>query len=204
MTVEATIEISSQPVSPEDRVRAELYSLIGNLLLVVPSQITLDQLSHLQGDDGDVGSAVNALAQIAKSMNPANVEREFNVLFIGMGRGEILPYASYYLTGFLHEKPLADLRNSMRSLGIQRKDGIPEPEDHLGSLCEMMAGMITGNFGQVMSLQSQKDFFNAHIAPWAAHCFSDLEKAESAVLYAPVGSLGLLLMEIEQESFRIE
>ena len=204
MTVEATIEISSQPVSPEDRVRAELYSLIGNLLLAVPSQITLDQLSHLQGDDGDVGSAVNALAQIAKSMNPANVEREFNVLFIGMGRGEILPYASYYLTGFLHEKPLADLRNSMRSHGMQRKDGIPEPEDHLGSLCEMMAGMITGNFGQVMSLQTQKEFFNAHIAPWAAHCFSDLEKAESAVLYAPVGSLGLLLMEIDQESFRIE
>ena len=204
MTVEATIEISPQPVSPEDRVRAELYSLIGNLLLAVPSQITLDQLSHLQGDDGDVGSAVNALAQIAKSMNPANVEREFNVLFIGMGRGEILPYASYYLTGFLHEKPLADLRNSMRSHGIQRKEGIPEPEDHLGSLCEMMAGMITGNFGQVMSLQTQKEFFNAHIAPWASHCFSDLEKAENALLYAPVGSLGRLFVEIEQESFRIE
>ena len=124
----------------------------------MPSQTTLDQLSQLQGDDGDVGSAVNALAQIAKSMNPAAVEREFNVLFIGMGRGEVLPYASYYLTGFLHEKPLADLRNSMRGYGIQRKDGIPEPEDHLGSLCEMMAGMITGGFGQVMTLQSQKNF----------------------------------------------
>ena len=204
MTVEATIEMSSQPISPEDQVRAELYSLLGNLLLEVPSQTTLDQLSQLQGDDGDVGSAVNALAQIAKSINPAAVEREFNVLFIGMGRGEVLPYASYYLTGFLHEKPLADLRNSMRGYGIQRKDGIPEPEDHLGSLCEMMAGMITGGFGQVMTLQSQKEFFNAHIAPWAAHCFSDLEKAESAVLYAPVGSLGRLMMEIEQESFRIE
>ena len=95
MTVEATIEMSSQPISPEDQVRAELYSLLGNLLLEVPSQTTLDQLSQLQGDDGDVGSAVNALAQIAKSMNPAAVEREFNVLFIGMGRGEVLPYASY-------------------------------------------------------------------------------------------------------------
>jgi TorA maturation chaperone TorD len=204
MTVEATIEMNSQPVSPEDQVRAELYSLLGRLLLEVPSQTTLDQLSQLQGDDGDVGSAVNALAQIAKSMNSAAVEREFNVLFIGMGRGEVLPYASYYLTGFLHEKPLADLRNTMRGYGIQRKDGIPEPEDHLGSLCEMMAGMITGGFGQVMALQSQKEFFNAHIAPWAAHCFSDLEKSESAVLYAPVGSLGRLMMEIEQESFRIE
>lgn len=204
MTVEATIEMSFQPVSPEDQFRANLYSLLGNLLLEVPKQTTLDQLCQLQGVDGEVGSAVNALTQIAKSMDPPSVEREFNVLFIGMGRGEVLPYASYYLTGFLHEKPLADLRNSMRSHGIQRKDGIPEPEDHLGSLCEMMAGMITGGFGHVMPLQIQKEFFNAHIATWAAHCFSDLEKAESAVLYAPVGSLGRLLMEIEQESFRIE
>ena len=131
MTVEATIEMNSQPVSPEDQFRADLYSLLGSLLLEVPNQTTLDQLCQLQGGDGEVGSAVNALAQIAKSMDSPSVEREFNVLFIGMGRGEVLPYASYYLTGFLHEKPLADLRNSMRSHGIQRKDGIPEPEDHL-------------------------------------------------------------------------
>jgi len=204
MTVDATIEMNSSPISPEDQVRANLYSLLGNLLLQIPNQTTLDQLAALEGEPGDVGSAINVLSQIAKSMTPASVEREYNVLFIGVGRGEVLPYASYYLTGFLHEKPLADLRGKMRELGIQRKQGISEPEDHLGALCEMMAGMITGAFGQPMSLQVQKEFFNAHIAPWAAHCFSDLEKAESAVLYAPVGSLGRLLMGIEQESFRIE
>lgn len=204
MAVNATVEMTSPPVAPEDQVRASLYSLLGNLLLEVPDQTTLERLAALVADDGDIGLAVGTLSQIAKSMNPASVEREFNVLFIGVGRGEILPYASYYLTGFLHEKPLADLRAKMRSLGIQRKQGISEPEDHLGALCEMMAGMITGTFGQPLSVQVQKEFFNAHIAPWAAHCFSDLEKAENALLYAPVGSLGRLLVEIEQESFRIE
>ena len=204
MTVNATIEMNASPVAPEDQVRASLYSLLGNLLLQIPNQTTLDQLSALEGEPGDVGSAINALSQIAKSMTPASVEREYNMLFIGVGRGEVLPYASYYLTGFLHEKPLADLRGKMRELGIQRKQGISEPEDHLGALCEMMAGMISGTFGQPMSLQTQKEFFSAHVAPWAAHCFSDLEKAESAVLYAPVGSLGRLLVGIEQESFRIE
>ena len=204
MAVNATVEMTSPPVAPEDQVRASLYSLLGNLLLEVPDQTTLERLAALVADDGDIGLAVGTLSQIAKSMNSASVEREFNVLFIGVGRGEILPYASYYLTGFLHEKPLADLRAKMRSLGIQRKQGISEPEDHLGALCEMMAGMITGTFGQPLSVQVQKEFFNAHIAPWAAHCFSDLEKAENALLYAPVGSLGRLLVEIEQESFRIE
>ena len=196
--------MDNQPIAPEDQVRASLYALLGNLLLQVPDQTTLDQLAALEGEAGDVGSAINALSQIAKSMTPASVEREYNILFIGVGRGEVLPYASYYLTGFLHEKPLADLRGKMRELGIQRKQGVSEPEDHAGALCEMMAGMISGAFGQPMPLQTQKEFFNAHIAPWAAHCFSDLEKAESAVLYAPVGSLGRLLVGIEQESFRIE
>jgi len=204
MTVSATVEMNTPPIAPEDQVRASLYALLGTLLLQIPDQTTLDHLSALEGESGDVGSAIDTLSQIAKSMTPASVEREYNVLFIGVGRGEVLPYASYYLTGFLHEKPLADLRGKMRELGIQRKQGISEPEDHLGALCEMMAGMITGAFGEPMPLQVQKEFFNAHIAPWAAHCFSDLEKAESAVLYAPVGSLGRLLMGIEQESFRIE
>jgi TorA maturation chaperone TorD len=191
-------------VAPEDQARASLYSLLGNLLLQVPDQTTLDQLVALESGEGTLSSTIGTLSQIAKSMNPGSVEREFNVLFIGVGRGEVLPYASYYLTGFLHEKPLADLRAKMRSLGMQRKQGISEPEDHLGALCEMMAGMITGAFGQPMPLQTQKEFFNAHIAPWASHCFSDLEKAENALLYAPVGSLGRLFVEIEQESFRIE
>jgi TorA maturation chaperone TorD len=205
MTVNATVEMTDLPIVPEDQVRASLYALIGNLLLQVPDQTMLDQLAVLtKSNDGDIGVAVDALSQIAKATNPGSAEREFNALFIGVGRGEVLPYASYYLTGFLHEKPLADLRSTMRGLGMRRKEGIAEPEDHLGALCEMMAGMITGAFGQPMPLQVQKEFFNAHIAAWASHCFSDLEKAENALLYAPVGSLGRLVVEIEQESFRIE
>ena len=203
MTMQSTLEID-QPVAPEDQVRANMYSMLGRLMLQAPNTETMKNLVELDGGSSDVGSAVSSLAQIASALDVASVEREFNTLFIGVGRGEILPYASYYLTGFLHEKPLADLRANMRSLGVARKEGIPEPEDHLGSLCEVMAGLITGVFGDPAKIQTQKEFFNAHIGPWAAHCFSDLEKSESAVLYAPVGSLGSLLIEIERESFRIE
>ncbi len=123
MTVESTINVSPSFIAPEDQVRADIYSLLGNLLLKVPSRTTLEQLAALRGEDGVVGSSINTLAQVAMSMDAGSVEREYNVLFIGMGRGEVLPYASYYLTGFLHEKPLADLRGSMRELGIQRKRG---------------------------------------------------------------------------------
>lgn len=203
MTVTTAVETFT-PISPEDQARADLYYLLSTVLLEIPNSDMLIKLSHLEGGDGDIGHAVSALARVAKSVDSASVEREYNVVFIGVGRGDILPYASYYLTGFLHEKPLADLRAAMRSLGLKRRDGVVEPEDHVGSLCEMMAGLITGAFGEPASLQTQKEFFNAHMSAWAAHCFSDLEKAENAVLYAPVGSLGLALMDIENEAFRFE
>lgn len=203
MTVTNAVETYA-PLSPEDQARADLYALLSSLLLEIPTEDVLKKLSQLEGGESDIGSAISALARVARSVDAGSVEREYNVIFIGVGRGDILPYASYYLTGFLHEKPLADLRATMRRLGLKRSEGVVEPEDHLGTLCEMMAGLITGAFGEPASLATQKEFFNAHIAPWAAHCFSDLEKAENAVLYAPVGSLGRALMDIENEAFRFE
>ncbi len=140
---------------------------------------------------------------MAKVSNERAVESEFNALFIGLGRGELLPYASYYMTGFLNEKPLAVLRNDMARLGITRAENVFEPEDNIASLCEMMAGLITGRFGAPAELQLQKDFFNRHIGPWAEHFFSDLEAAKSSVFYASVGSVGRAFMEIEREAFRM-
>lgn len=200
----ASAAVDDNSISAEDQARSDLYALLGNLLLSAPTADLLNSLSELGGGEGDLGTAIHSLAQVANAVDATSVEREYNVLFIGVGRGEVLPYASYYLTGFLHEKPLADLRADLRALGVQRRDGVVEPEDHLGTLCEIMAGLITGVFGEPATLDQQKRFFNAHLAPWAAHCFQDLETAESAVLYAPIGSLGRALMAIEHEAFRIE
>ena len=134
---------------------------------------------------------------------PAAAEREFNALFIGLGRGELLPYASYYLTGFLNEKPLAQLRSDMAARGITRAPNVYEPEDNIASLMEMMGGMIAGRFGQPAGLATQQEFWNRHIGPWAAHFFADLEAAKNSVFYASVGAIGRNYMEIEKEGFRM-
>ncbi|MXW87070.1 MAG: molecular chaperone TorD family protein, partial [Boseongicola sp. SB0667_bin_21] len=135
--------------------------------------------------------------------NPKSVEAEFNRLFIGLGRGELLPYASFYMTGFLNEKPLASLRGDLASHGIARSENVFEPEDNIASLMEVMGALIIGRFGAPTPLDVQRDFYNRHIAPWACHCFADLEAAKSSVLYAAVGRLGRLFMEIETEGFRL-
>lgn len=197
----ATADIPA--VTSEDRLRADLYNYLGLILAGPPDQILLDQTAGLSGDQSDLGQAISGLARVAKACKSRKVESEFNALFIGLGRGELLPYASFYLTGFLNEKPLAVLRADMAAQQITRAPNVYEPEDNIASLMEMMGGMIVGRFGSPASLDDQKTFFNKHIAPWAGHFFSDLEAAKNSILYASVGAVGRAFMEVEREAFRM-
>ena len=206
MTMEnATMEQSKGPqnIAAEDQLRADLYDFLGVLLAGPPDQALLDKTKALSGDEGELGTAIAALSRGAKHIKPPAVEREFNALFIGLGRGELLPYASYYLTGFLNEKPLAALRRDMAARGMTRAENVYEPEDNIASCMEMMAGLIRGRFGAPAALADQKTFFNKHVGPWAGHFFTDLEAAKNSVFYAPVGAVGRVFMEIEIEGFRM-
>jgi TorA maturation chaperone TorD len=190
-------------IDAEDRMRADMYNLMGVLLAGPPEQGTLDVVAGLAGNETDLGQAVEALASMARRTRPATIEREFNSLFIGLGRGELLPYASFYLTGFLNEKPLAILRRDMTEYGLSRAPNVYEPEDNIASLMEMMGAMIAGRFGPPASLERQRTFFNKHLAPWAGHFFADLERAKTAEFYVPVGTIGRAFIQIEVEAFRL-
>ena len=190
-------------IAEEDRLRADLYNFLGVILSGPPDDMLLGQTAGLQGDSTDLGQAVSTLAKMARITKPRTVESEYNRLFIGLGRGELLPYASYYLTGFLNEKPLALLRQDMTAQGLARAQNVFEPEDNIASLMEMMGAMIVGRFGKPADLNTQKTFFNKHIGPWAGHFFSDLEGAKNSVFYAPVGTVGRLFMDVEAEAFRM-
>jgi TorA maturation chaperone TorD len=194
-------DLSVANVSDEDAARAQCYVLLAHLLHAPPSPALLDAVRGLKGDGSELGQALGALAAVAQQITPEAAEREYATLFIGVARGELLPYASYYLTGFLQGKPLADLRGDMARLGIRRHDDLSEPEDHVASLCEMMAGLISGSFGEPASLVAQQKFFTRHLASWTPRFFEDLQAAKAAVLYMPVGRIGRLFMTIEAEAF---
>ena len=195
---------SQAVVSEEDELRAQLYEFLATLLRVEPTDAVVKQVADLSGDDTPIGQASSTLAHLAQKMVGTSVRNEYVDLFIGVGRGELLPYCSYYLTGFLNEKPLAKLRQDMAAIGIARADGVKEPEDHIASLCDMMAGLIRGQFSRSFTLAEQASFFKKHLAPWASLFFNDLESAKNAVFYAPVGSIGKVFMDIESKSFDME
>lgn len=205
MTGEVQTKASPAETLPEEeRLRADMYGLLSRLLARPPTRENLTALAALRGDDSELGRGVTALAKVARITTPEAATREYNTLFIGLGRGELLPYGSYYLTGFLNEKPLAILRGHLKKLGIERDRKVKEPEDHIATLCEVMAGLIAGEFGESLGLRDQEAFFNTHLAQWAGHFFTDLEGADGSLFYAPVGKIGRAFVEIEIEAFRME
>jgi TorA maturation chaperone TorD len=192
-----------QPVEIDEFVahRAREYSLLAMLLSRSPDAATLKRIAKLSGDGTRLGLAHLALAQAADNASAERIAREYFTLFIGVGRGELLPYGSYYLTGFLNERPLARLREDLRAYGIERAEGQAEPEDHAAILCEIMSGMASGQFP--VTAQMQQRFFEKHLATWIVRFFADLERVEAGEFYHKVGTLGRLFLEIEIEAFRL-
>ncbi len=191
-------------VSDEDIQRAQVYGLLAKLLSAPPTTQDLAAAGNLTGGDTRLGTAVSALARIARGSDEAACRDEYDALFIGLGRGELLPYASYYLTGFLHEKPLAKLRRDMSAFGVVGRADVSEPEDHAASILEVMAGLIVGRYGEPAAVEQQQEFFDDHVGSWMPVFFRDLAGASSSVLYAALADVGLRFLEIETEAFKMD
>ena len=188
----------AEPIDALDAARADEFELIGALLWRAPTAETLATLQSLRGDASPLGMAHLALAEAAAEATPDQVRDEFFRLFIGVGRGELLPYASYYLTGFLHERPLALVREDMGRLGLARAERVGEPEDHIAVLMDIQARLIRGEVsGEGVD---EASFFARHIQPWADRFFADLAIAETARFYRAVGRVGSLYLSIETQA----
>lgn len=198
--MESTQRSAAQAVAAEDMLRANTWSLLAQLLGGAPDERLLSVLAAIdpaQAESDDlVGAAWRMLAQAAGRSSPAELADEYQDLFIGVGRGELVPYGSWYLTGFLMEKPLARLREELKFLGFERQEGVTEPEDHAAALCDVMAMIITGE--EPAPLEAQAGFFDRHISPWMGRFFRDLQQAPSARFYRAVGQLGEQFIEVEK------
>jgi TorA maturation chaperone TorD len=184
------------PPTEEDLWRADTYALLARLLAAAPDRNLLDLLAAIPGaprpDDPPLARAWKHLAEAARRAEPDDLAEEYQALFIGPTRGEVMPYGSFYLTGFLMEKPLAALRAELAALGIARRESVREPEDHAAAVCEAMSLLITAGD------ERQAGFFERHLAPWLGRFFGDLGTAESARFYRTVGELGAAFFEVEQ------
>jgi TorA maturation chaperone TorD len=194
----------NESLDEEQLYRASAYGLIAALLRSTPDQEMLDRLTGLspgvvpEGDE--LLLAMSTLALSAELHTPASIDDEFHDLFIGLGKGEVVPYGSWYLTGFMMEKPLSDLRDDLARLGYVRNSSVVEPEDHAAALCEVISLMISEGTG----LSIQRNFFQSHMTNWMSQFFTDLSEARSAIFYKSVGRFGAAFIAFEKEYFSMQ
>jgi TorA maturation chaperone TorD len=187
--------------SEDDILRSQQYGFLARMLGAAPSADLIEKVAEMEGDGTPLGQAYGHLARKAANTSPAAVEREYFDLFIGVGRGELLPYASFYLTGFLNERPLADLRGDLAVIGVVRVENRHEPEDHIAFLFDVMSGLAAGRFDD--DQLNEHLFYQRHLAPWAAQFFDDLAIATSADFYRPLAEIGRVFMDIEARAFAL-
>jgi TorA maturation chaperone TorD len=192
--------------SPEQQYRAAAYSVLAALLRDVPTPETMLQVaefSKVEVDEDELLLSMSSLGLAAQSTELSAIDDEYHLLFVGLGRGELVPYGSWYLTGFLMEQPLSILRDDLALLGFERDESVVEPEDHVAAMCEVMSMLVAEDSAKESSMQAENEiqslFFEKHIVPWMGRFFEDLSKSESAVFYRAVGRFGSAFINLEKQ-----
>jgi TorA maturation chaperone TorD len=184
--------------APYADIRTDCYAMLAALLEQPPSEDLRAILQNLTWDEAipeQLDRALTALRRACQDCPLAAMKEEFDRLFVGLGCGEMIPYASWYREKMIQSMPLVSLRSDLVRLGIVRQSGSHETEDHVAALCEVMAIISPNSNGS--SYRTQADFFQRHIASWMGSFFKDLQSAKSAGFYRTVGLFGSSFLEIE-------
>jgi len=196
----AQAEISN---NQEEAARADMYGFLAGLYFRAPQAALLNAIADSATQaDSLLGEAWSMLADACRDMNATKIQEEFDKLFIGVGKPEILLYGSYYLSGFLMEKPLAELRNDLASLGLERPEHIAESEDHISCLFEVMRILIADE-SEGGTLSKQKQFYASHIHPWIDEMCAAIMNHPNAHFYKNVANLTKCFAEVESQAFEM-
>lgn len=189
----------------EETARAEIYGLLSQLFYAPPSPELLAQLrlaaTEAPAAGGFLEEPWRQLVGVARAMNDQAVQDEFEALFGGVGKPEVYLFGSYYLSGFLNEKPLVKLRADLAVLGLARDEAMMDTEDHIAYLCEVMRFLIAGEDAALSNLAHQRDFFSTHLQPWVAQMYESVGAHPKARFYASLASFFAAFAEVETQGF---
>lgn len=191
----------------EENARAEIYALLSSLFYQAPSKELLHVIatgSVICNDEpvSDFCQAWRALQQAAAQADAEAVKDEFDAAFIGTGRQPVMLYGSFYVAGFLHEKPLAYLRDDLTKMGLARRGDRHESEDHVSALCDVMRFLVAGDGDTPpAALDLQRDFFRRHLQPWCAQLSAAVISANQTDFYKHVAQLMREFFAVENTAF---
>ena len=199
---------NSRQIEPEEQVRADFYALLATLFYRAPDEGMLQAMMLSAEPEGesadDLAKEWAALVAASGVVSQDAVVEEYQAVFVGVGRPPVMLFGSFYLSGFMNEKPLAELRSDLSALGFARDPQVREPEDHLAALCDVMRAMILGDVAEApASIEQQRAFFAKHIQPWVVQCCGAITQSEKANYYGRVAAFAQAFFEIEIEAFEM-
>jgi TorA maturation chaperone TorD len=189
----------------EETARAEVYGLLAALYYAPPSPELLSQLrvavTEAPAAGGFLEEPWRQFVGTVRELNDAQVAAEYDALFGGVGKPEIYLFGSWYLSGFLNEKPLAALRGDLAELGLARDESMNETEDHFACVCEVMRYLIAGDDVEVANLTQQQKFFSAHVQPWVPAMCEAIAAHPKAKFYAALAAFTAAFVSVETQGF---
>ena len=189
----------------EEVARAEMYGLLAALFYQPPDAQLLAQLQAAVTEAPEQGAFLEEpwreLVAVARTLDASQIAQEYSALFGGVGKPEVYLFGSHYLTGFLNEKPLVQLRDDLLALGLARDEQMPETEDHVACLFEVMRYLIAGDDVTVCNLTKQSGFFSQHLQPWVSRLCQALAEHPRARFYARLAALTEAFMSVEAQGF---
>jgi len=190
----------------EETARAEIYGLLSQLYYAAPTAELLSALrvavTEAPAPGGFLEESWRALVGVAREMRDREIAEEYDALFGGVGKPEVYLFASHYLSGFLNERPLAQLRDELATLGLTRDEAaMPETEDHVAYLCEVMRYLIAGPDAAVANLTRQSEFFARHLQPWLNAMCDAVAAHPRARFYAVLAGFTRAFVTVEAQGF---
>jgi TorA maturation chaperone TorD len=191
-------------VAPEEQSRADFYALLASLFYRAPDDALLQAIVVASPPEGSLAESWAALAAASAVVTHDAVSDEHENLFIGVGRPPVMLYGSFYMAGFMMEKPLAELRETLAQLGFARSDAVHEPEDHLAAVCDVMRALIVGDVDEKpASIEVQRAFFSRHMQPWVRKACSEVSAYDSANYYKRVAAFADAFFALETSAFEL-
>jgi TorA maturation chaperone TorD len=189
----------------EETARAEIYGLLAQLFYSPPSPDTMSALRVAVTEAPAQGAFLEEpwrqVVGVARQVTDREVAEEYDALFGGVGKPEVYLFGSHYMSGFLNEKPLARLRETLAALGLGRDETMPETEDHIAYVCEVMRYLIAGDDPSVSNLTRQRDFFAAHLQPWVGTLCDAINAHPKARFYARLADFTRAFSSVEAQGF---
>jgi TorA maturation chaperone TorD len=203
---ETPVESGESALSEEDQARADLYALLARLFYAGPDRALLDSLARHENlfgaEDVLLGRAWRALARAARDADPEQLKLEYDSIFVGVGKAQVTPYCSHYLTPSGRERIVVALRDELRELGLARAGDSHEPEDHVAALCEVMRHLVLLGSDD-HAIGGQKQFFMRYISTAYIQLTDEILSTAATQFYKDVARVMRVFFDVESQSFEM-